>query len=98
MIVVRNTFLVQPTRMKEAVALAKEGRTLVQRLGFPVPRVYVDVAAEFYTLVVETEFASLADFENRLPQNFASSEWQDWYARFTPLVRAGRREVFRVVE
>jgi hypothetical protein len=98
MIVVRNTFLVHPTHMKEAVALAKEGKTLVQRLGFPVPRVCVDVAAEFYTLVLETEFASLADFDARLPQNFASSEWQDWYARFTPLVRGGRREIFRVVE
>ena len=98
MILVRNTFLVQPTQMKEAVALAKEGRAIVQRLGFPIPRISVDVAAEFYTMVLETEFESLSDFEARLPQNFASAEWQAWYARFTPLVRGGRREIFRVVE
>ena len=98
MIVVRNTFHIQPERMKDAVGLVKEGRALVERLGFPIPRVMVDVAAEFYTLVLDTEFASLTDFETRLPQNFASSEWQAWYARFTPLVRGGRREIFRVLE
>jgi len=98
MIVVRNTFRIQPGRMKEAVALAQEGRALVEQLGFPVPRVLVDVAAEFYTLVLDTEFASLADFEARLPQNFASADWQTWYARFTGLVQGGRREIFRVVD
>ena len=98
MIVVRNTFYIHPDRMKDAVVLAREGRALVKRLGFPVPRVTVDLAAEFYTLVLETEFASLTDFEARLPKNFASEEWQAWYARFTPLVRSGRREIFRVVD
>jgi len=98
MIIVRNTFQIVPGRMKDAVALAREGRALVERLGFPVPRVTVDVAAEFYTLVLDTEFPSLADFEARLPQNFASAEWQAWYAKFTQLVRGGRREIFRDVE
>ena len=98
MIIVRNTFHMDPTRMKDAVALAKEGRSIVQRLGFPMPRVSVDIASDFYSLVLETEFASLADFEGRLPQNFASAEWQEWYSRFTALVRDGRREIFRVVE
>jgi hypothetical protein len=98
MIIVRNTFQIFPERMKDAVALAKEGRTLVKRLGFPVPRLSVDVAAEFYTLVLETEFASLTDFDARLPQNFGNPEWQAWYARFTPLIKSGRREIFRVVD
>ncbi|HEY9228935.1 MAG TPA: hypothetical protein VIP11_19950 [Gemmatimonadaceae bacterium] len=98
MIVVRNSFSVDPTRMKEAITMAKDGRDIVKRLGFPVPRLGVDLAAEFYTLVLETEFASLADFESRLPQNFASTEWQQWYTRFTALVRGGRREIFRIVE
>jgi hypothetical protein len=98
MIIVRNTFSVDPTQMKDAVALAKEGRDIVRRIGFPVPRLSVDVAAEFYTLVFETEFASLADFDSRLPQNLASNEWQAWYTRFTAMIRGGRREIFRVVD
>lgn len=97
MIIVRNTFRVKPSRMKEAVQLAREGREIVERLGFPVPRISVDIASRFYTLVLETEFASLADFENRLPQNLASQEWQEWYQRLTALVRSGRREIFRVI-
>ena len=98
MIVVRNTFSIHPGRMKDAIALAREGRALVERLGFPVPRLTVDIATDFYTLVLETEFSSLADFETRLPQNFANHEWQAWYATFTELVDGGRREIFRVVE
>ena len=98
MIIVRNTFHMDPMRMKEAVTLAKEGREIVQRLGFPVPRLSVDLASEFYTLVLETESASLADFESRLPQNFASADWQAWYSRFNALVRSGRREIFRVLD
>lgn len=97
MIIVRNTFRVKPSRMKEAVQLARDGRAIVERLGFPVPRISVDIASRFYTLVLETEFESLADFETRLPQNTASPEWQEWYQRFTTLVRSGRREIFRVI-
>jgi hypothetical protein len=98
MIIVRNTFSIQPKRMKEAVALVKEGQALVARIGFPVPRVSVDVAAELYTMVFETEFPSLADFEERLPKNFANPDWQAWYSQFTELVLGGRREIFRVIE
>jgi hypothetical protein len=98
MIIVRNTFSIQPTRMKEAVALAKAGRSVVARIGFPVPRVSVDVAAELYTMVFETEFPSMADFEERLPKNFSNPDWQAWYGQFTELVLGGRREIFRVVE
>jgi len=98
MVIVRNTFSVDPTRMKDAIAIAKEGREIVQRLGFPVPRLSVDVASDFYTLVLETEFESLADFEGRMPLNTSSPVWQAWYARFTELIRGGRREIFRVIE
>ena len=96
MIIVRNTFHMDAMRMKEAATLANEGRELVQRLGFPVPRISVDLASEFYTLVLETEFEPLADFESRLPQNRA--DWEAWYSRFNSLVRSGRREVFRVLD
>jgi len=98
MIIVRNTFSIQPTRMKEAVALVKAGRVLVKQIGFPVPRVSVDFAADMYTLVMETEFASLSDFETRLPKNFDNAEWQAWYAQFTQLILGGRREIFRVID
>jgi hypothetical protein len=98
MIIVRNTFSIDPKRMKEAVALAKDGKKMVEEIGFPVPRVSVDVAAELYTLVFETQFPSLADFEERLPKNFANPDWQAWYGQFTGLVLGGRREIFRVIE
>jgi hypothetical protein len=98
MIVVRNVFDIAPGQMKRAIGVAKAGRDLADRLDFPKPRLSVDVTGEFYTLVLETTFADLADFEQRVQRNFASDEWQTWYQEFTSTVRSGRREIFRVVE
>lgn len=97
MIVVRNTFQVHPGQMKHAVEVAKEGRAVMQRLGFPV-RLSVDVVSDFYTLVLENELPSLSDYDALVPKTFGDPEWQKWYQGFTPLVRCGRREVFRTVD
>ena len=101
MIVIRNVFRLKFGKAKEAVALMKEGLAIQNRVmagqEFST-RVLTDVTGPFYTLVLETEFASLADFESRLPQNFASADWQAWYSQFNALVRSGRREIFRVLD
>ncbi len=73
----------------------REGRELELKMGYPVSRLLTDVAGAYYTLVSESHFESLADFEKVM--NF-TPEWREWFARFTPLVREGRREIFRVVE
>ncbi|HET6231683.1 MAG TPA: NIPSNAP family protein [Longimicrobiaceae bacterium] len=98
MIVVRNTFHIRPGQMKQALELARAGRPIVERLNFGVPRFLTDVTGEFYTLVLETQFDSLGDFEMRISRNFEDPEWQAWYRQFTAVMRGGRREIFRVVE
>jgi hypothetical protein len=95
MIVVRDVFQLHFGKSKEALILMREGRELERKMGYPVSRLLTDVAGAYYTLVSESHFESLADFEKVM--NF-TPEWREWFAKFTPLVREGRREIFRVVE
>lgn len=98
MILVRDLFRLHFGRAKEAVELAREARRIEEAEGNPVSRLLTDAVGDYYTLVLESEYPSLAAYEERTSRGMASDEWKQWYARFVPLVREGRREVFRVVE
>jgi len=100
MIVVRNVFKLKFGKTREAVELFKEGAGNMKRLGFgrvPV-RLLTDVVSDFYTLVLEQTFESLADFENTVKGLMANAEWKAWYQKVIPLVESGHREIFSVVE
>ena len=98
MIIVRDVFQLHFGKAREAIALAKEGRELERRAGYPVSRILTDVVGEYYTLVMESSFESLAQHEEALRAASQDQAWREWYAKFVPLVHEGRREVFRVVE
>jgi len=98
MVIIRNIFQIKPGSMKQAVALVKENRPMIERAGFVSSRALTDVVGDFYTLVLETECESLEAFERGIRTSFGSAEWQAWYQRFTPLVDRGRREIMQVVE
>lgn len=57
-----------------------------------------DLTGPAYTLVLETTFASLAEWEKALRDTFAAAEWGKWYPKFVPLVESSHREVYTVVE
>jgi hypothetical protein len=100
MIVVRNVFQLKFGKTKEATALWKEGREIIKRPGVSggAARVMTDLAAPFYTLVIENEFASAAEWESQSRRAMQESEWESWYQRFVPLCESGYREIFTVVE
>lgn len=97
MVVVRDIFQLHFGRAREGVALAKEGQEIEAALGYPVARILTDVTGPYYTLVMESNFGSLADLEVALAEMSRHEAWGAWYRRFIPLVRQGRREIFRVV-
>ena len=98
MLVVRDVFQLHFGKTREALALMREGRAIERRMGYPISRVLVDVTGPYYTLVNESEFESLSQLEAALGQMGQDAEWRAWYERFIPLVREGRREVYRIVE
>lgn len=98
MIVVRNVFRLQFGEAREAQAVWKEGLAIASRLGYGQSRILSDLVGEYYTLVVETTFASLAEFDERSKKIMASEEWHAWYQKFLPLAEGGHREIFTIVE
>jgi hypothetical protein len=51
----------------------------------------------YYTLVLETTFESLAQFEKVIKEVLANPEWRAVYAQIVPLTESGRREILSVV-
>jgi hypothetical protein len=99
MIVVRNVFQLKFGKSKEAVELWKEGLALAKRLGFraKASRVLTDAVGQFYTVVFETTFESLADFESSVKPIMSNPEWQSWYQKISAITESGYREIMNVV-
>ena len=70
MIVVRNVFRLKFGKAKEGMELWKEGMAVAKRLGFTAKssRLLTDLVGQFYTIVFENTFDSLADFESGAKQ------------------------------
>jgi hypothetical protein len=100
MILVRNVFRLQFGKARDATALFREGRTLMQQAGFGggSARVLTDLVAPFYTLVLEMTFDSLSDYEQKAREMMEREDWKTWYAKVPPLSRDGYREIFTIVE
>lgn len=98
MILVRDVFQIHPESMREAKAIVKEMLALEKEIGAGPQRLLTDLTGEYYTMVLEGQFTSLGDFETALGTAFADPRWRPIYDRFRPLIRGGRREVFRIEE
>lgn len=98
MIVVREVFQLHYGKAREAIALVKEMAKASHVMTANPPRLLTDAVGRYYTLVMESEYPSLAAFEKALTEEFAAGDMRELNARFVPLVMEGRREIFRVVE
>jgi len=97
MIIIRDIFQLRFGEAKEAIPLLKQGAAALKEAGYPVDRILADVTGEYYTLVMESRFESLSQYERAAASIRDLDAWQRAYRGFVPLVRAGRREVFREV-
>ena len=61
-----------------------------------VPRILTDASGPFFTVVTETEFESLAAFEQESGAIFSMPEFGDWFGRMTQMVESGRREFYNI--
>lgn len=95
MILVRDVFQLQFGKMRDALAVLGEMRDIERASGYDVTRVLTDLTGPYYTLVMESTFESLADYERGLQ---FTDEWRAAYAHFVPLVLGGHREILRVVD
>jgi len=98
MILVRDIFQLKFGKAKDAKALLNEGREIARKFGFGQRRALTDLTGASYRLVLESEFNSLSVWENAMKDGLGSTEWQQWYQKFTPLIESASREVFSIVD
>ena len=98
MILVRDIFNLKFGKAKDAKALLNEAKDLNKKYGFTKTRALTDLTGDSYRLVLESEWNSLADWENSLKQGLGAEEWQKWYQKFVPLVENASREIMNIVQ
>ena len=101
MIVVRDIFRLKFGQSKEAVALWREGAAALRNSGYGAinVRLLTDlVGAEYYTVVLESTFKSVGDWEKAHAAGKDNAPWKAIYAKIIPYTEVGHREILSVVE
>ena len=96
MYVIRNVFKCKPGKSKALIEKFKATHDLM-RSDVPLDdRILVDEVAGFWTVVVEVNVESIADFEDRMRERGSREDVQQAMAGYMDLVDGGYREIFRL--
>lgn len=100
MVVVRDVFRLKFGQSKEAMALWKEAIVLLRDSGYGAlnVRLLSDLAgAPYYTVILESTFNSVAEWEKAHLAARDNAPWKAVYARIIPFTESGRREILSIV-
>jgi hypothetical protein len=100
MVVVRDVFRLKFGQSKEAVALWKEALALLRDSGYGAVnvRLLTDLVGEpYYTVVLESIFNSVTEWERAHLAARENARWKAVYAKIIPFTESGRREILSVV-
>ena len=93
MYLIRDIFYCKPGEAKELVKKFKQTTKYMTAEDFKNVRIMTDVVANYWTVVLEGEVESLAQFENQ--KGFTSRpEVREIMAGYMDLVQGGKREIF----
>jgi heme-degrading monooxygenase HmoA len=97
MYVVRDIFRCKPGKAKELVAKFKQSIKSMEQLdGFSNVRLMVDAVADYWTVVLESDVATLEQFEQHLREWGTRPDVREAMDGYMELVEGGRREIFRI--
>jgi hypothetical protein len=98
MYLVRDVFRCRPGKAGELAAKFKQTiPSMESKDRFSNCRVMVDAVAGYWTVVLEAEFASLADFEHHMADYSKRADVREAMAGYMDLVEGGHREIFKLV-
>ncbi len=99
MILVRDIFQLKFGAAGQAIELWKQVMQINRTLGYGgTARMLTDlVGSPYYTLVLETTYDSMAEFEKAIKEVLKNQEWRAIYSKIVPLTESGRREILNVV-
>ena len=97
MIVIRNVFQCKPGMAKDLVGrLKSSGEAMKSSKLIEGSRVMTDSAASFWTVVFETEHASLEAFERSFAEYGSNPEVRKTMEGYMELVTGGHREIWKI--
>lgn len=95
MYLVRDTFKCKPGKAKELVNKFKQTIPFMEEQNLKNTKILTDVVSNYWTVVLESEVETLAEFENR--RGFTSKpKVQEIMKDYMTLVEGGKREIFRI--
>jgi hypothetical protein len=100
MIVIRDIFRLKFGQSKEAVALWKEAAASLRTSGYGAVnvRLLTDMAGPaFYTVILESSFNSVADWEKSHTAARDNAQWKSLYAKIISHTETGHREILSVI-
>jgi len=100
MVVVRDIFRLKFGQSKEAIALWKEAAASLRTSGYGAlnVRLLTDLAgAAYYTVILESTFNSVADWEKAHLAARDNMAWKALYAKIIPFTEIGHREILSVI-
>lgn len=98
MYVVRDVFRCKPGQAKEIARRFRAAFEALEAAGEPGSgRILVDAVADYWTVVLESEVADLAEFERQMAAWGKVPAVAEIMRGYMDLVDGGRREIFRVV-
>jgi hypothetical protein len=98
MITVREVFRIEPEKMRECKELVKEMMKVEAEATGRTSRAMTDLSGEYFTLVIESDHADLADFERHMREGFSDERFRTMYSKFRPMLRGGHREIYQGLE
>jgi hypothetical protein len=100
MVVVRDIFRLKFGEAKEAITLWKEAAASLRKSGYGAldVRLLTDLAgAPYYTVVLESTFNSVTEWEKAHLAARDNATWKALYAKIIPFTEIGHREILSVV-
>ena len=94
MIIVREVFIAKPGMASKLAKLFKKAMQ-----GTPErARIMTDWSGDFNKVVIESEYQSLQEFEERMKEYRTNPAWRDKMAGYTEMYQTGQREIYQVVD
>jgi hypothetical protein len=94
MILIREKFTAKPGM---AGKLSKIMLAVQKEAPAGTVKVMTDLTGTFHTVVIETEIASLAEFEKRMQEYGANVKLREIMAGYNELYVTGERQIFQVL-
>jgi hypothetical protein len=95
---VRDIFRCKPGKAKDLVEKFKRSMASMEQVdGFTRPQIMVDAVADYWTVVLEGEVESLAQFEKHMSEFSGRPDVREAMAGYMDLVEGGHREIWRIV-